>query len=63
LVSGFFVLDLLRFSSSTKASPLNPTEIKKVKKFKGWELVRISRLSVMPVPKETWQAILKMSQS
>jgi len=36
-------------------------EIKKVKKFKDWELVRISRLSVMPVPKEIWQAILKMS--
>ena len=37
-------------------------EIKKEKKFKNWELLRISRLSVMPVPKEIWNTIIKMSK-
>ena len=37
-------------------------EIKKVKKFKNWELLRISRLSVMPVPKQIWDTIITMSQ-
>lgn len=46
--------------------PLNRSvsldEIKKQKKFKDWELLRISRLSVMPVPKTIWDSILKISQ-
>ena len=33
--------------------------MKKEKKFKDWELVRISRLSVMPVPKAIWDEIFK----
>ena len=37
-------------------------EIKNNKKFKDWELVRISRLSVMPVPKLIWDEIIKISQ-
>jgi len=37
-------------------------EMKKEKKFKDWELVRISRLSVMPVPKSIWDKILEISQ-
>ena len=41
---------------------LTLTEIKNNKKFKDWELVRISRLSVMPVPKSIWDEILKISQ-
>ena len=36
-------------------------ELKKEKKFKNWELLRISRLSVMPVPKQIWDAIIKIS--
>ncbi len=36
-------------------------EMKKHKKFKSWELLRISRLSFMPVPKEIWNSIMKMS--
>ena len=38
------------------------SEMKKQKKFKNWELLRISRLSVMPVPKEIWNSIIKMSK-
>ena len=36
-------------------------ELKKEKKFRNWELLRISRLSVMPVPKQIWDAIIKIS--
>jgi predicted RNA-binding protein with PUA-like domain len=36
-------------------------ELKKEKKFKNWELLRISRLSVMPVPKQIWETIIKIS--
>ncbi|MDP3779954.1 MAG: EVE domain-containing protein [Nitrosopumilaceae archaeon] len=42
--------------------PVTLAEIKKEKKFKDWELLRISRLSVMPVPKEIWDEILEKSQ-
>ena len=42
--------------------PVTLDEIKKQKKFKNWELLKISRLSVMPVPKEIWDAIIKISQ-
>ncbi len=41
--------------------PVTLEEIKKQSKFKNWELLRISRLSVMPVPKNIWDSILKMS--
>jgi predicted RNA-binding protein with PUA-like domain len=41
--------------------PVTLAEIKKEKKFKDWELLRISRLSVMPVPKEIWDEILEKS--
>lgn len=44
------------------ASPVTLAEMKKQKKFKNWELLRISRLSVMPVPKEIWSSIMKMSK-
>ena len=43
--------------------PVTLAEIKKEKKFKDWELLRISRLSVMPVPKEIWDKILEKSQA
>ena len=42
--------------------PVTLDTIKKQKKFKDWELLRISRLSVMPVPKIIWDNIIKMSQ-
>ena len=42
--------------------PVTLDTIKKQKKFKNWELLRISRLSVMPVPKIIWDEIINMSQ-
>lgn len=41
--------------------PVTLDEIKKDSKFKNWELIRISRLSVMPVPKQLWDEIIKKS--
>jgi predicted RNA-binding protein with PUA-like domain len=43
--------------------PVTLDEMKTDKIFKNWELLRISRLSVMPVPKEIWDAIIKKSNS
>ena len=57
----FIVVDV-KYKKSLKR-PVTLDEIKNDKKFKDWELVRISRLSVMPVPKPIWDAILKISQS
>ena len=37
-------------------------EIKSNAKFKNFELVRIPRLSVMPVPKVLWDEIIKISK-
>ncbi len=42
--------------------PVTLAEIKSNSKFKNFELVRISRLSVMPVPKTLWDEINKMSK-
>jgi predicted RNA-binding protein with PUA-like domain len=36
--------------------------MKKEKSFKDWELLRIGRLSGMPVPRNVWDKIIKMSQ-
>jgi len=38
----------------------NFSTLKKEKKFKNWELLRITRLSVMPVTKQIWDAIIKI---
>ena len=56
----FVVVDV-KFKKLFKA-PVTLDMIKKHKKFKDWELLRISRLSVMPVPKIIWVDIIKMSQ-
>ena len=42
--------------------PVTLDEIKKDSIFKNWERLRISRLSVMPVPQKLWYAIIKKSQ-
>ena len=47
---------------SRLARPVTLAEIKSNKKFKDWELLRISRLSVMPVPSQIWDEIVKISQ-
>ena len=44
------------------ARPVTLDEIKPNKKFKDWELIRISRLSVMPVSSQIWSEIVKISQ-
>lgn len=41
-------------------SPVTLQAIKNDKAFAGFELVRLPRLSVMPVPKPLWEKILKM---
>lgn len=43
--------------------PVTLAEIKANTKFKNFELVRISRLSVMPIPDTLWNEIMKMSKS
>jgi len=43
--------------------PVSLSAIKKDPFFKDWELVRLSRLSVMPVTKEQWRRIEKMSEA
>ena len=57
----FVVIDVKPISRLKRPVTLN--EMKKDGLFKNWELVRISRLSVMPVPKEIWDAIIKKSNS
>jgi len=43
-------------------SPVTLQAIKADKAFAAFDLVRLSRLSVMPVPKPLWDKILKMGQ-
>ena len=59
-VERFIVVDV-KYKKSLK-KPVTLDVMKKEKKFKDWELIRISRLSIMPVPKPIWDTILKMSQ-
>lgn len=42
--------------------PVTLDSIKRDPAFSAWELVRISRLSVMPVPDKLWDRIMKMSR-
>jgi predicted RNA-binding protein with PUA-like domain len=42
--------------------PVTLAEIKTNKTFRDWDLLRISRLSVMPVPSQIWNEIIKISQ-
>ncbi len=57
----FIVVDV-KYKKSLKR-PVTLDEIKKQKKFQNWELIRISRLSVMPVPKHIWDTIIDISQN
>ena len=56
----FVVVDV-KFKSLL-AKSVGLYEIKKQKGLENWELLRISRLSVMPVPKLIWDLIIKMSK-
>ena len=57
----FIVVDV-KYKKSLKR-PITLHEMKKQKKFQNWELIRISRLSVMPVPKHIWDTIIVISQN
>ncbi|MEK6908285.1 MAG: EVE domain-containing protein [Thermoproteota archaeon] len=57
----FIVVDV-KYKKSLKR-PVTLDEIKKQKIFQNWELIRISRLSVMPVPKHIWDTIIVISQN
>ena len=43
--------------------PVRLAEIKAVKKLATWELVRFSRLSVMPATPDQWDEILRLSRA
>jgi predicted RNA-binding protein with PUA-like domain len=58
--------DLVVFEISALESlqrPVTLAEIKASREFDDWELVRLPRLSVMPVPKQAWSRIIKMSRA
>ncbi|HEY4680947.1 MAG TPA: EVE domain-containing protein [Nitrosarchaeum sp.] len=57
----FIIVDV-KYKKSLKR-PITLDEMKKQKKFQNWELIRISRLSVMPVPKHIWDTIIDISQN
>ena len=44
------------------ASPVTLPAIKADKTFEGWDLLRIGRLSVVPVPDKMWARILELSE-
>jgi predicted RNA-binding protein with PUA-like domain len=41
--------------------PVTLAEIKADRRFAGWDLVRLPRLSVMPVPDDSWKAIMELA--
>ena len=43
--------------------PVTLAEIKQNPSFAGWDLVRLSRLSVMPVPEEIWKRVLSLGST
>ena len=43
--------------------PVTLSDIKADKTFEGWDLLRIGRLSVVPVPPHMWERILELSDS
>ena len=55
----FVVVDV-KYKKPLK-NPVSLEVMKKEKSFKNWELLRISRLSIMPVPTDIWNTIIKIS--
>jgi predicted RNA-binding protein with PUA-like domain len=45
------------------ARPVTLAEIRADKAFAGWDLLRISRLSIVPVPDKMWNHLLELSNS
>ena len=56
----FVVVDV-RYKEPLK-SPVTLERMKKEPALRNWELLRISRLSVMPVPADVWKLIIRMSR-
>jgi predicted RNA-binding protein with PUA-like domain len=44
------------------ARPVSLAAIKADPQFRSWELTRVPRLSVMPVPEHLWEAIVEMGE-
>ncbi len=57
----FSVVDV-RYKRALKR-PVSLDEMRRKKEFAGWELLRISRLSVMPVPPAVWDEVIRMSEA
>ena len=57
----FIVVDV-EYVSPLKR-PVTLDEMKARPEFAEWELLRISRLSVMPVPEPIWHAVMELSES
>ena len=49
-------------ASAPLPRPVTLDEIKADPAFAGWDLLRLSRLSVVPVPDAMWKRLLKLSQ-
>ncbi len=43
--------------------PVTLSDIKADKAFAGWDLLRISRLSVVPVPEKMWERLIELSDT
>jgi predicted RNA-binding protein with PUA-like domain len=41
--------------------PISLDEIKRDKTFAGWDLLRIGRLSVVPIPEKMWNRLLELA--
>lgn len=41
--------------------PVTLDQIKAKKSFAGWDLLRLSRLSFVPVPRRMWQLVMKLA--
>lgn len=58
--TGLYVIDLAPVYRLKR--PVSLAEIKQDHFFSGWELVRLPRLSVIPVPPEFWDKIHRMAE-
>lgn len=58
--SKLFVVDVRPVEKLPR--PVTLAEIKALPQCANWELVRLPRLSVMPVPKSIWNAILRLAR-
>lgn len=56
-------LAVFELSASRRlAAPVSLAQVKASGEFDSWELVRVPRLSVMPVPAAVWSRVLEMSR-